>query len=132
MAQRYDAELEKRYGQLQKVRGEVSKVLEKARAEKTLGQSLEAKVILQAPATVRPLLEEYRDQLPSLFIVSQVELADELGDGVEAEQLPGLKLQVQPAEGEKCERCWNFVTSVGSNSEHPSICARCADALAAE
>ncbi len=132
MDQRYDAELEQRYDQLQKVRGEVSKVLEKARAEKILGQSLEAKVILQAPESVRPLLEEYREQLASLFIVSQVQLVPELAEGVEAEQLAGLKLQVLPAEGEKCERCWNFVTSVGSNSEHPSICARCADALAAE
>ncbi len=128
---RFDAELEGRYEQLQKVRSEVSKVLEKARAEKQLGQSLEAKIRLQLPEAVRPLLEQYRKELASIFIVSQVELTDSLTEGIASEQLAGLKLQVLPAEGEKCERCWNFVTSVGANSEHPSICSRCADALAA-
>lgn len=128
----FDAELEKRYDQLQKVRSEVSKILEKARAEKQLGQSLEAKIRLQAPASVQPLLEEYREQLANIFIVSQVELVDELSEGSDAGQFEGLKLQVLPAEGEKCERCWNFVSSVGTNDEHPSICARCAEALAAE
>jgi isoleucyl-tRNA synthetase len=132
MDQRYDAELEARYGQIQKVRAEVSKLLEKARAEKQLGQSLEAKVALQAPESVKALLEDYRGQLASLFIVSQVELVDDLSEGIEAEQLPGLKLKVQPADGEKCERCWNFATTIGANSEHPSICGRCADALSAE
>jgi len=132
MEQRFDAELEARYDQLQKVRSEVSKVLEKARAEKQLGQSLEAKIQLQVPAEVRPLLQQYRDQLATIFIVSQVELVDELAEGSEAEQFPGLKLQVLPADGDKCERCWNFVTTVGENREHPSICARCAAALTAE
>jgi len=131
MDQRFDAELEARYDQLQKVRSEVSKVLEKARAEKQIGQSLEAKINLQAPESVKPLLIDYQDQLASLFIVSQVALVDEIEDGIDAEQLEGLKLQVLPAEGEKCERCWNFVTSVGQDSEHPGICSRCSAALAA-
>lgn len=128
---RHDAELEARYDQLQKVRSEISKILEKARAEKQLGQSLEAKVRLQAPESVLPLLKEYQEQLPSLFIVSQVELVDELSEGITAEHFAGLKLQVLPADGKKCERCWNFATSVGANAEHPSICQRCAAALAA-
>ncbi len=132
MGRRFDAELEERYEQLQKVRSEVSKVLEKARAEKKLGQSLEAKIRLQAPAAVLPLLQQYQTQLASHFIVSQVELVNELSEGVTAEQLPGLKLQVLPADGEKCERCWNFVTSVGANGEHPDICSRCSAALIAE
>ncbi|WP_303721828.1 isoleucine--tRNA ligase [Malonomonas rubra] len=132
MDQRFDAELEQRYEQLQKIRTEVSKVLEKARAEKKIGQSLEAKLTLQVPESVKGLLEEYREQLASLFIVSQVELVVELSDGTNAEQLAGLKLKVLPADGEKCERCWNFAVSVGENSEHPSICARCVEALSGE
>jgi isoleucyl-tRNA synthetase len=131
MDQRFDADLEERYEQLQKVRSEVSKVLERARAEKQLGQSLEAKILLQVPEKYLPLLQSYRDQLAGIFIVSQVELVDELSDGTEAEQLPGLKIAVLPADGDKCERCWNFVTSVGDNNDHPGICARCSDALAA-
>ena len=132
MEQRFDAELEERYEQLQKVRSEISKLLEKARAEKQLGQSLEAKIRLQAPESLKPLLQQYQEQLAGIFIVSQVELIDSLDEGIEAEQLTGLKLQILPAEGEKCERCWNFATSVGDSSEHPSICNRCAAAVVAE
>jgi len=125
-------ELEERYEQLQKVRSEISKELEKARAEKKLGQALEAKVLLQVPGEYQQLLDDYRELLPNYFIVSQVEFSDSLNEGIEAENIPGLKIQILPADGEKCERCWNFSTSVGANSEHPTICARCAEALAAD
>jgi len=126
-----DSQLEERYEQLQKVRSEVSKQLENARADKQLGQSLEAKVLLDVPASYQPLMTEYLDLLPTYFIVSQVELTSDLPAAVEAENIPGLKLQILPAEGEKCERCWNYATSVGQDREHPTICARCVAALAA-
>lgn len=34
--------------------------------------------------------------------------------------------EVVKAEGEKCERCWTYSKTVGSDSEHPTLCARCA------
>ncbi len=124
-----DDQLEERYDRLQKVRSEVSRQLEKARADKQLGQSLEAKVLLDVPEDYQQLLSDYLDLLPTYFIVSQVELSEDLSAAVEAENIPGLRLQVLPAEGEKCERCWNYATSVGENSEHPTICSRCSEAL---
>ncbi len=127
-----DEALEGRYEKLQKVRSEVSKVLEKARAEKRIGQSLEAKVLLQVPDELKELLAQYSSLLPAYLIVSQVEVVEDLADGQAAEQVTGLKVQVVAAEGEKCERCWNYSTTVGENSEHPTICSRCAEALAAE
>ncbi|MEM6437150.1 MAG: zinc finger domain-containing protein, partial [Cyanobacteria bacterium P01_D01_bin.115] len=33
------------------------------------------------------------------------------------------------ADGEKCDRCWNYSTQVGQSTEHPTICDRCVDAL---
>ena len=126
-----DSQLEERYEQLQKVRSEVSKQLEKARADKQLGQSLEAKILLDVPESYQQLMADYLDLLPTYFIVSQVELTTDLPAAVDAENIPGLRLQVLPADGEKCERCWNYAVSVGQNSEHPTICTRCADALAA-
>jgi isoleucyl-tRNA synthetase len=125
-----DPELEARYEKLQKIRSEVSKALELARAEKRIGQSLEAKVLLRTPDSYRPLLEQYREQLPAYFIVSQVELVAELEDGLDAEGVAGLRIRVDAADGKKCERCWNFVTSVGASSEHPAVCGRCVSALA--
>jgi isoleucyl-tRNA synthetase len=45
---------------------------------------------------------------------------------VEAEALPGVEIAVHPAPGTKCERCWTIATTVGEDSEHPALCARCA------
>ena len=133
MDQRYDAELEARYDRLQKVRSEVSRLLEKARAEKQIGQSLEAGIVLNAPEELTGFLRSFGDDLKYLFIVSDVDLDSAL-DAAEAftsSEIPGLLIKVFRAPGEKCERCWNFVTSVGQTPEHPSICARCAAALTA-
>jgi isoleucyl-tRNA synthetase len=73
------------------------------------------------------------DELRYLFLASQVELIDD------ASKLAGLqhqatseggKIGVTSAEGEKCDRCWNYSPTVGHNSEHPLVCDRCVDALA--
>ena len=37
-----------------------------------------------------------------------------------------LEVQVEPAQGAKCERCWKILPSVGGDSEHPALCGRCA------
>ena len=126
-----DDQLEERYTKLQLVRSEVSRQLEKMRADKKIGQSLEAKVQLDVPADYQELLTDYLDLLPTYFIVSQVELTTDLNEAIAAEDIPGMKLQVQLADGGKCERCWNYVTTVGDNSEHPKICGRCVTALTA-
>ena len=41
----------------------------------------------------------------------------------------GFVVKVSPAEGEKCERCWNFSTQVGKSSRYPNVCERCVAAL---
>jgi len=125
-----DKDLEARYARLLAVRADVSKALEAARAQKLIGHSLEARVGLAASkADVRELLETYRDQLPTLFIVSQVELADALADASTGEEVQGLKIKVEKAEGVKCSRCWNFATTVGQWDQHPEVCHRCREAL---
>ncbi|MDY0270284.1 isoleucine--tRNA ligase [Trichloromonas sp.] len=126
-----DADLEARFEKLLAVRSDVSKALETARTDKLIGHSLDARVLVAAPAGEwRELLDNYRDELATLFIVSQAELVDELsGDAAVGTEVPGLKVQVEKAQGEKCERCWNYSVTVGSDSEHPTICRRCLEAL---
>ena len=60
-------------------------------------------------------------ELADLFIVSQAAVT------VGGE----LAVEVAPAKGEKCERCWKNHIKVGSNSEHPTLCPRCAGVVAA-
>ncbi len=125
-----DTELEARYAKLLAVRSDVAKALELARGEKRIGHSLDARVLIAAPAGPwRELLERYRDQLATLCIVSQAEVVDELADGVAGEEVPGLRVKIEKARGEKCERCWNYVETVGESDEHPTVCHRCREAL---
>jgi isoleucyl-tRNA synthetase len=73
------------------------------------------------------------DQLRYLFLASQVELIDDANklQGLQHQTtVEGSKIGVVNADGEKCDRCWNYSLTVGKNSEHPVICDRCVDALA--
>ncbi len=103
------------------VRDQVLKVLEVAREEKKIGKSLEAKVVLTAGSDLHPLLAQYESDLPALFIVSQVRLEQGTENGVSVE--------VQPADGVRCERCWKYTLDVGSDPEFPTICAPCSGAI---
>ncbi len=125
-----DKTLEAKYERLLAVRGDVAKALELARAEKTIGHSLDARVELAADGDLAALLEREEEQLAGLFIVSQVEVSRTLAEGISGENLPELKIRVSKAAGGKCSRCWNYVTSVGDSSDHPGICHRCLEALA--
>jgi isoleucyl-tRNA synthetase len=128
---------------LRQLRTEVNKVLEQARIEKLIGSSLEAKVLLyigdeQLRSSVKALDTingNGIDELRYLFLTSQVELLDS------PDKLQGVKYNLQSdtwgigvvnAEGEKCDRCWNYSTHVGESAEHPLICERCVAALAGE
>jgi isoleucyl-tRNA synthetase len=73
------------------------------------------------------------DELRYLFLASQVELIDDanLLEGCQHQTTSeGGKIGVTKADGEKCDRCWNYSPTVGQNSEQPVICDRCVDALA--
>jgi isoleucyl-tRNA synthetase len=73
------------------------------------------------------------DELRYLFLASQVELIDndqKLSGLQHQTASEGNKIAVITAEGEKCDRCWNYSPTVGHNSKHPAICDRCVDALA--
>jgi isoleucyl-tRNA synthetase len=97
------------------------KALEVARAEKRIGKSLEAKVVLTAGFDLHPVLAQFAAELPALFIVSQVELLQ----GVEN----GVSVEIQRADGTKCERCWKYTLDVGSDPDFATLCAACAEAI---
>ncbi|MBR2131187.1 MAG: isoleucine--tRNA ligase [Oscillospiraceae bacterium] len=98
------------------VRTAVNGALETARAEKKIGKGLEADVYLTVPAEDAFMKEMDAVELADLMIVSGVVIT--VGDE--------LKVDVVAAKGEKCERCWKVLTSVGTVAEHPTVCKRCA------
>jgi isoleucyl-tRNA synthetase len=114
-----DAEaLEARYGRLFEVRAVVQGKLEEARRAKLIGSGLEAMVTVRAQGDQLRLLEEAKAELPTLFIVSKVVLAE-----------GPLSAEVERAPGVKCERCWIYAEDVGKEAQHPTLCAKCAGAL---
>lgn len=121
-----DESLESRWNEFRKIREEVQKALENARAAKKIGSPLEAKVVLMAEGEPKHLLKKWPDPLPMLFIVSQVEWAEELPEtAFRSESYPVLQIEIQKAEGEKCSRCWNWSVEVGLFPDHPLLCRRC-------
>ncbi|WP_227395593.1 isoleucine--tRNA ligase [Jeotgalibacillus aurantiacus] len=108
------------------VRDDVLKALEEARNAKLIGKSLSAKVTLYADDKTHALLSSVSEDLKQLFIVSDFELKGAEGAPSEALQFEGHKVAVEKAEGETCDRCWTVSTEVGQDSDHPSLCPRCA------
>lgn len=101
------------------IRDEVLKALEEARGAKLIGSSLDAKVILTVDKDTTRFLLDYFEQLRYIFIVSQVEVHEGNGTNVE----------IQKADGTKCERCWNYSIRVGEFEKYPTVCERCDAAL---
>ena len=96
-------------------------VLEKARQAKQIGKALEAKLIFTGDDPTLTHAESEKEALRELLNVSQLEVRHEMGKTLE--------VHVPKADGQKCERCWHWETDVGSNPEHPTICARCVRAV---
>jgi isoleucyl-tRNA synthetase len=124
-----DDTLNRDWDRLLEVRREVAKALETARAGKLIGSGLEAAVrIANAPEDLPALLRAKRELLPTVFIVSRVDL-DRSAAGAsvtyESQDIPGLVIGVDRARGEKCERCWTRSEHVGESREHPTLCERC-------
>lgn len=121
--EKYDnKELTEKWDKIIRVKDIVAKELEKARAEKTIGHSLNAKVTIYAEGEQYKFLEENKDLLQTVFIISNLEVKqnerkDEIKLGVKVEQAPG----------EKCERCWMYSETVGEDKENPTICHRCSE-----
>ncbi len=117
-------ELEERWEKFMGFREKVLKALEEKREKKEIGNSLEAEVELAVSKTdERQFLENFKEDLPGLLLVSQARISAEPGSGGE------LRVSVSKARGTKCERCWNYRESVGQNKEHPALCHRCTDVL---
>jgi len=114
---------EAKYEKLLNFRQSLLLHLENERIAKRLGSSLEAKVELRLknPNDFN-FFKENEGELPSLFIVSQVEAKK--ADSAKG-QKDEIAIKIMKADGAKCMRCWNYSLSVGKNKEHPDICHRC-------
>lgn len=122
-----DADFIAKWERIHSIRYDVQKALELARNEKIIGKPLEAKVELFAQGELYDFLKSVEADLPEIFITSSVTVSN--GEGEVKGDVEGLSVTVSKADGEKCERCWKFSSTVGSDAEHPTLCAHCASVM---
>jgi len=123
------------WAELLKVRGEVNKVIEQARADKKVGGSLEATVTLFAQPELAAKLTALGDELRFVLLTSGAQVEDYASASADAQQsevLKGLKVALSKADGEKCPRCWHYTHDVGQVAEHAEICGRCVSNVAGD
>ncbi len=122
-----DEALNQRWQTILTLRSEVARALESARQTKIIGHPLDAVVKLALPDELRDAFAGQEELLRSVFIVSGVVFspAADLANPVVGLEVPGLHVQIEPASGNKCERCWVRSEKVGHFADHPTICERC-------
>ena len=129
-----DPALSERWQRLMKLRDAVNIEIERLRQAKVVGKSLEAKVEVRATGRLATLLERYRDDLPTLFITSDVIVsgAPSAGDGTVYKESDDswATIVVSRADGVRCDRCWRYVPAVSADPASPGLCQRCEGALA--
>lgn len=126
LAWAFAEEASSKWDKLIALRDDVNKALEEARKNKVIGKPLEAWVTVYADDETAALLETVpADELAALCIVSKLRVIRGNGEGMQGENLP-VQIAIERASGDKCERCWMYVDSIGQDSKHPTLCARCA------
>ena len=114
----HDASVDEQIEQLLRLRGVIGQALEKARQEKLIGNSLEARVILKCDRKVIGSVS--KEELEEFFILSDLIIED----------APEASATVEKTPYRKCARCWRHRESVGQSSAHPDLCDRCESVVA--
>ncbi len=118
-----DEALDADWRRMVEVRNQVNAALEGARQRKEIGNALSAHVSIGAGGALALLLERYRDELAMWLITSGVTVEPGAGD----EPVIG----VRHADGEKCPRCWRYVTEMATAAPVAGLCLRCVEAVGA-
>jgi isoleucyl-tRNA synthetase len=95
------------------LRAIIGQAIERARQEKLIGNTLEARVILNSDSDVTERIP--KEELEEFFIVSDLTIHQ----GKE----PSASVTKTPYK--KCARCWRHRPTVGTSKAHPDLCDRC-------
>lgn len=112
----------KRWNLILEIRENVLSKIEEIRTKGVIGSSLEASLSIKAAGEEWRILKATEEELAAIFIVSEVRLSEN----------SKFEVEVSPAKGEKCLRCWNYSEMVGKDELHPEICPRCLRVIAGE
>lgn len=130
MREQFDLPTQERekWAKLIALRDEVNKALENARNAKTIGKPLEAWITVRTNNAMADFLENCglsMDDLAALCIVSKFRvIRDE-----NADEGDSIAVDIERASGIRCERCWVYNSTIGTNAKHPTLCSRCAEVV---
>jgi isoleucyl-tRNA synthetase len=105
--------------ELLRLRGVIGQAIERARQEKLIGNTLEARVVLHSDSDVTQRVAE--EELEEFFIVSDLTI----------HQAKETSASVTKTSYAKCARCWRHRSTVGASTAHPDLCDRCESVVSA-
>ena len=111
-----------RWDKIHELRDLVKKSIEVAVNRKLVKTSLETAIKLSCTGDEYDFVKSVESELKDAFIVSGVEIVND-------ESAKEVRIEVNKAEGGKCERCWTYSTTVGQDAENPCVCERCSKVL---
>lgn len=125
----HDPTLAEKWEKLISIRERAAIDLEAARQKKIIGHSLDAKLTIRGSEDITGFLTTFNQKtIEDVFIVSQIKIES---TGKPEGSVDDIVFEVTVAEGIKCDRCWKYDAKVGQNSDHPTLCPRCHDVVAA-
>ncbi|HWZ40352.1 MAG TPA: isoleucine--tRNA ligase [Bradyrhizobium sp.] len=112
------------------VRRVVTGALELERAAKNIGSSLEASPVIHV-ADRKMLATLFDVDLAEVCITSSYEVQEGEGPAgaFRLDNVPGVAVVVEKAQGIKCARSWKILTTIGEDKEYPDVSPRDAKAL---
>ena len=111
------------------IRDEIQKALEIARKNKIIGAPLDAKVMIYGNEDNIKFIKSCESDLKSALIVSDIEILSDGQGEYSSDQLEGISVTILHADGNKCELCWEYSNSVGTNDKYSTLCSRCASII---
>ena len=110
---------------IKNIRKVITGAIEKKRAEKLIGSSLEANVIIYVKEDLKKKIEEIN--FDEIAITSSFQLLDYKNkkDYFALEEIDDVAVAVEKTDGQKCERCWKYTDIL----QDKQICQRCDEAI---
>jgi isoleucyl-tRNA synthetase len=105
--------------ELLRLRSVIGQAIERARQEKLIGNTLEARVVLNSNSDVTEKID--KEELEEFFIVSDLTI----------HQAKEASVSVTKTPYKKCARCWRHRPTVGTGKAHPDLCDRCESVVTA-
>ena len=99
--------------ELLRLRAVIGQAIERARQEKLIGNTLEARVVLNSNSDVT--IKTSKEELEEFFILSDLTI----------QQAKEPSASVTKTPYQKCSRCWRHRPTVGASKAHPDLCDRC-------